>query len=64
MIICSCNVISDGEIKRALDELKEEFPQLTITPDLIFKSLGRQPKCGSCITGITKIMREQDTWIL
>ncbi len=39
---------------QTLDELKEESPQLTVSPGLIFKSPGQQPKCGSRITGITK----------
>jgi len=60
MIICSCNVVSDSDIRHTVDELKQKSPRLTITADLIFKSLGRQFECGTCIAGITKILREQD----
>ncbi len=59
MIICSCNVISDYDIRRTVDELRQKNPRLTITTDLIFKSLGRQMKCGTCILGITKVIEEQ-----
>jgi len=64
MIICSCNVIADSDIRQTVDELKQKNSRLTITADLIFKSLGRQFKCGTCIVGITKMIREQDARIL
>jgi len=64
MIICSCNVVSDCDIRRTVDELKQKSPGLTITADLIFKSLGRQLKCGTCISGITKIIEKQNAELL
>jgi bacterioferritin-associated ferredoxin len=56
MIICSCNVISDYDITQAVIKLKKNNPQQIITPEHIFKVLGHQPDCGTCIASINKII--------
>ncbi len=53
MIICSCNVFSDGEV-RALLELR---PPAAGTAQ-VFRGLGHQPQCGRCARTIRKIMHE------
>ncbi|MBL4766162.1 MAG: (2Fe-2S)-binding protein [Rhodobacteraceae bacterium] len=58
MIICSCNIISDEEIRRAAAILRKDDPQCVITPGLIFKTLGRRPKCGTCIPNFVKIVHD------
>ena|SRR5437660_3384292 len=53
MIICSCNVFSDGDV-RALIEAQP--PAAGIAQ--IFRGLGHEPQCGPCARTIRKIMDE------
>jgi bacterioferritin-associated ferredoxin len=53
MIICSCNVFSDGDV-RALIEARPPAPGTA----QIFRGLGHEPQCGRCARTIRKIMAE------
>lgn len=50
MIVCSCNRISDHEIARAVDDLMMEDPVRVITPALVYRALGKRPRCGGCLS--------------
>jgi bacterioferritin-associated ferredoxin len=48
MIVCHCNVISDGDISRALLYLLN-LPEAPIpTPGLVFRTLNHRFNCCSC----------------
>lgn len=53
MIVCSCNVISDLEVKDAL--VGAACPK---TPGGIYKCLGCKTSCGRCIATIKGIIAE------
>ena len=53
MIICSCNVFSDGDV-RALIEAR---PSAAGTVQ-VYRGLGHEPQCGRCARTIRKIMDE------
>ena len=53
MIVCSCNVFSDNEIRRALASGVRP-PRVT----QVYASLGYARQCGRCARTIRKIMHE------
>ncbi len=53
MIICSCNVFSDGEV-RALAATRSPGAGTA----QVFRGLGYEPQCGRCARTIYGIMRE------
>ncbi|WP_091714292.1 (2Fe-2S)-binding protein [Methylobacterium phyllostachyos] len=53
MIVCSCNVISDGAVRSCLSP----GPGCPRTPAQVYACLGCSPKCGRCARTIRAIMR-------
>jgi bacterioferritin-associated ferredoxin len=51
MILCSCNVISDRDVRSAREDGAGR------TRD-VFKHCGRAPKCGKCIHGIRRELEQ------
>lgn len=58
MIICSCNVISDKEIKAAVEELVGSDPDVVLTPGMVYRALCCRPKCGTCLQQVVKMMHD------
>jgi bacterioferritin-associated ferredoxin len=54
MIICSCNVLTDHEIRSAL-AASEARPR---TAGQVYGCLGCSPQCGRCARTIKRIMDE------
>lgn len=54
MIVCSCNVLTDNDVRSALAET-DTPPR---TAGQVYGCLGCSPKCGRCATSIRKIMDE------
>jgi bacterioferritin-associated ferredoxin len=52
VIVCSCNVLSDGEIKACLGP----GPDCPQTPAQVYRCLGCSPNCGRCARTIRAIM--------
>lgn len=52
MIVCSCNVLSDAQVKALMGPGGAE-PR---TPAQVYRCLGCTPRCGRCATTIRKIM--------
>lgn len=52
MIVCSCNVLSDGDVKACLNP----GPDCPRTPAQVYRCLGCSPNCGRCATTIRAIM--------
>ncbi|HEY8030885.1 MAG TPA: (2Fe-2S)-binding protein [Methylocella sp.] len=53
MIVCSCNVVSDSDIRAAL--ASGACPR---TPFIIYESLGCRPSCGRCVATVRTIINE------
>ena len=51
MIICSCNVFSDGDVR----ELIEARPHAVGTVQ-VYRGLGHEPVCGRCARTIREIV--------
>jgi len=49
MIICSCAVISDTDIRRAVEWMRASDPYAVVTPGKVYRALGKTPECGGCI---------------
>ncbi len=61
MIVCSCNRISDYQIRQAVAELLEENPNTMLTPGLVYRRLGFRADCGTCLSlAIELIIDEVD----
>lgn len=52
MIVCSCNVISDGQVRGCL----QPGPGCPRTPAQVYTCLGCSAKCGRCARTIRAIM--------
>lgn len=50
MIVCSCNVIDHRDLEGAVDGLYGNDPYVLVTPVLVYKTLGKRPKCGGCLS--------------
>jgi len=53
MIVCSCNVLSDQDVRTALTQ-----PATPRTAGQVYGCLGCSPQCGRCATTIRRIMDE------
>jgi len=54
MIICSCNVLSDHDIRSAVSTASDR-PR---TAGQVYGCLGCSPRCGRCVRTIKRIMDE------
>jgi bacterioferritin-associated ferredoxin len=54
MIVCSCNVLSDAQVRDVLSE-RDEAPRKVSE---VYGCLGCSPQCGRCARTIRGIMRE------
>jgi bacterioferritin-associated ferredoxin len=54
MIVCSCNVLSDGAIRDCLTA----GPDCPRTPAQVYRCLGCRPECGHCARTIRAIMEQ------
>jgi bacterioferritin-associated ferredoxin len=52
MIVCSCNILSDGDVKACL----KPGPGCPRTPAQVYRCLGCSPDCGRCARTIRAIM--------
>jgi bacterioferritin-associated ferredoxin len=52
MIICSCNVITDSDVREAVSEAAPR------TCGQVYGCLGCSPQCGRCARTIKRIMEE------
>lgn len=53
MILCSCAVLRDGELKRAIAALFARDPYAVITPGRVYHALGRRLVCHGCMAVVT-----------
>lgn len=56
MIVCSCNVLSDQQVRAALS--REQMPRST---SQLYGCLGCSPRCGRCAETLRRMMDEAMT---
>jgi bacterioferritin-associated ferredoxin len=54
MIVCSCNVFSDRDVRSAIDHAASR----PATANQVYGCLGCSPQCGRCARTIRRIMDE------
>ena len=54
MILCSCNVISDNDVREALAS-----PNPPRSPSHVHRHLGCKAQCGRCVRSLREIMEEE-----
>jgi bacterioferritin-associated ferredoxin len=52
MIVCSCNVLSDRDVRAVINVTRTSMAQ-------VYRRLGHEPQCGRCACTIRQIMDEQ-----
>ena len=57
MIVCSCNVFSDAQVRSAIASAAQR-PRMS----RVYASLGCAAKCGGCAHTIKKIIDETGDW--
>ena len=55
MIVCSCNVFGDAEIRTAF-----AGPDAPRTVSQVYRQLGHEAHCGRCTRTVREIMRERE----
>ena len=61
MIVCSCQSISDHDIRAAVDWMRKSDPETIITPGKIYRALGKRADCGGCMPLFLDTMRSCET---
>lgn len=61
MLICSCAVISDHDIRNAIQWMRASDPLAVITPGKVYRALGKNPDCGGCIAHFVATMADEVT---
>lgn len=56
MIICSCNIITEEELRQEIFSLLEKDPWQIIVPNKLFHALGKKGKCGFCFPNVAEII--------
>ncbi|WP_293721530.1 bacterioferritin-associated ferredoxin [Stappia sp.] len=59
VIVCSCNVLTDKELRRAARELQSGPERSVVTPGAVFRALGKRPRCGGCFKTIIPMIHEE-----
>ncbi|MEP4029715.1 (2Fe-2S)-binding protein [Roseibium polysiphoniae] len=59
MIICSCNVLSDKQLRKAAEEMRADPNGKVPTPGAVFRHLGCRPRCGSCFPSVIDLIHEK-----
>lgn len=59
MIVCSCNVISDHDIRAAVLKIMQKEEDTLVTIGKVYKSLGKKTVCTICLKNAIQIMTEE-----
>lgn len=54
MILCSCAVIREDEMRAAIRELIKKNPKAPVTPNRVYKQMGKSPDCSDCAPLLTR----------
>ncbi len=61
MIVCHCNRIDHRDIERVADMLSGADALNIVTPVAVYKSLGKTPRCGGCLSLAANIIHTRKT---
>lgn len=61
MIICSCNVLSDEQLRNAAKEMRADPNGKIPTPGSVFRRLGCRPRCGGCFPAVIEIIHDKES---
>ena len=61
MIVCSCNVLSEQELRRAVAGLRTKDPCAVITPGRALHTVGKRIRCHGCLKTLFEIIAAEDT---
>lgn len=59
MIVCSCNVISDGDIEKVLLEIFSRSDAPIPTPGLVYRELTKRMDCCNCAPLAVSVIYER-----
>ena len=59
MIVCHCNCIDHVDIERAAADLTAADTLAILTPVLVYKALGKRPRCGGCLSLASSIIHSK-----
>lgn len=61
MIICSCNRITDKDIRQTVINLLAADANCVLTPGVVYREMGLRAQCGTCLSiAIETIIHEID----
>ncbi|MCG6857439.1 MAG: (2Fe-2S)-binding protein [Salaquimonas sp.] len=58
MLVCSCNIISDREIRQAITVLLREDPWRLIVPLQVYHAMKKRGKCCGCFPQLVDLIIE------
>ena len=58
MIVCQCNLLSQGEIEAAVEKLLDEDPWQLIVPSKVYHFMRIRGRCCGCFPDVVKIIGE------
>jgi bacterioferritin-associated ferredoxin len=56
MLVCSCNYITDKEIKDVINELLDEDCWQLIVPAKVYHAMGKRGRCCGCFPNVVEII--------
>lgn len=62
MIVCSCENITDHDIRKAVDWMRASDPDTVITPGKVYHALGKRADCGGCMPLFLDTMRARESF--
>lgn len=60
MIVCHCQLITDTDIRAAIDWMRAADPMTIVTPRKVYRALGKAADCGGCMPLFLETMRKND----
>lgn len=58
MIVCSCNIITEKEIRSVIIDLLKEDPWRLIVPLQVYHEMGKRGKCCGCFPQLVDLIVE------
>jgi len=56
MIICSCNIVMEDEIKAVITDLLKSDPWQLIVPNQVYHEMGKSGKCCGCFPRLVDVI--------
>jgi hypothetical protein len=56
MLVCSCNFITDKEIRAVINELLDDDCWQLIVPAKVYHAMGKRGRCCGCFPGVVDLI--------